>query len=332
MNQELKVSIVCDVFNHEKYLRETLDGFVFQQTNFLFEILVHDDASTDSSADIICEYEAKYPDLIKPVYQTVNQYSQNVPIDMTFQIPRIKGEYVAVCEGDDCWSDPLKLQKQVDFMDSHPEYSMCACGSVWYNLKTGLTENRRKWEEDRDVSLEEILLAHNGDFFQYASVMMRAEVFVTRPRWFNLFPIGDYPLSVFAALNGKIRLLADTMTVYRYYAENSWTVRMDNDEARAGVCRKMIDGLEALDEDTGYTHHETIHQRLLQHKYTLALMTHDYQALRSGELKAMYQARSPLKRVSDTIRCKYPKLYTKIGKPLARYVKSIKWKTNKTKS
>ncbi len=325
-DDQIMVSIVCNVYNHEKYLRDTLEGFMMQKTSFPFEVLVHDDASPDNSAEIIREYEAKYPDIIKPIYQTENQYSQKVPINLTFQIPRITGKYVALCEGDDYWTDPLKLQKQVEFLESHPEYSLCACGSVWHNLKTGIFENRNTLKEDRDLSLEEILLAFNGDFFQYASIVLKAEVFTNRQEWMRLFPIGDYPLTVHAALNGKIRVLADVMTVYRYYANNSWTVRMDNDAARARVSQRMIEGLEALDQATGYAHHETIHQRILRHKYTLALMTHDYQMLKSGELKAMYQARSSLNRISDTLRCKYPKLYALLGKPLARYLKSKQWK------
>ncbi len=331
MDQDIKVSIICNVYNHEQYVRDALEGFVTQKTDFPFEVLVHDDASTDGSADIIREYEQKYPDLIKPIYQSENQYSQKISITRVYQIPRIKGKYVATCEGDDYWTDPLKLQKQVDFLDNHPEYSLCACGNVWYNMKTGIYENRSVFKEDRDISLEEILLAFNGYFFQFASIVVKAEVFINRPQWMRMFPIGDYPLTVHAALNGKIRLLAEVMTFYRYYAANSWTVRTDNDVARAHISQRMIEGLEALDQATNYAHHEPIHQRILRQKYILALMTHDYQMLHSGELKEMYQARSSLERISDTVRCKYPKLYAKLGKPLARYLKSKKWQKNKTR-
>ncbi len=312
-------------------MRDALEGFVSQKTDFPFEVLVHDDASTDNSAEIIREYEEKYPDIIKPIYQTENQYSRKVSISVTFQIPRVRGKYVAVCEGDDCWTDPLKLQKQVDFLDANPDYSLCACGSVWHNLKTGVRQSRSAVSQDADLSLEEILLAFNGTYFQYASIVMKADVFINRPDWMRLFPIGDYPLTVHAALHGKIRLLADVMAVYRYYAAGSWTVRMDNDEARAHICRRMIEGLEALDKATDYAHHETVHKRILRHEYTLALMTHNYQALQSGELGKLFRARSLPHRMSDMIRCKYPKLYARLGKPLARLVKSKTWKASKAK-
>ena len=113
MNNHIMVSVICNVFNHEAYIRDALEGFVSQKTNFPFEVLIHDDASTDKSADIIHEYEAKYPNLIKPIYQTQNQYSRGGGITRKFQIPRVKGKYIAMCEGDDYWTDENKLQKQV---------------------------------------------------------------------------------------------------------------------------------------------------------------------------------------------------------------------------
>lgn len=111
------VSVICDVYNHGPYLKKCLDGFVSQQTTFLFEVLIHDDASTDNSQSIIEQYEKLYPNLIKPIYQKENQYSQKISIWKTYQFPRAKGKYIALCEGDDYWTDPLKLQKQVEVLE-----------------------------------------------------------------------------------------------------------------------------------------------------------------------------------------------------------------------
>lgn len=123
--QQIMVSVCCLVYNHEAFLRECFEGFVMQKTNFPIEILVHDDASTDHSTDIIREYTAKYPDLFKPIYQTENQYSKGVSISATYNFPRAQGKYIAMCEGDDYWTDPLKLQKQVDFLEEHDDYALC---------------------------------------------------------------------------------------------------------------------------------------------------------------------------------------------------------------
>lgn len=117
-SNDLIVSIRCLVYNHEPYLRQCLDGFVMQKTNFKFEAVVHDDASTDESAAIIREYAEKYPDIIKPIFETENQYSKHDGSLGRIMKEACIGKYVAMCEGDDYWVDPLKLQKQVDILEA----------------------------------------------------------------------------------------------------------------------------------------------------------------------------------------------------------------------
>lgn len=118
----MKVSICCLTHNHEKYIKDCLGGFLMQKTNFDFEILIHDDASTDRTQEIIKEYEEKHPSLIKPIYQVENQFSKGIKPTWTFNYPRAQGEFIALCEGDDYWTDPLKLQKQVDFLEGNEGY------------------------------------------------------------------------------------------------------------------------------------------------------------------------------------------------------------------
>ena len=122
---EIKVSIVCITYNQSGYIRDALDSFLSQKTTFEYEILVHDDASDDGTAEIIKEYEEKYPDKITAVLQKENQYSKGVKVATTYLYPIVKGKYVAFCEGDDYWVDDLKLQKQFDYMEKHNECSMC---------------------------------------------------------------------------------------------------------------------------------------------------------------------------------------------------------------
>lgn len=324
MEENIKVSVICNTYNHEKYIRDALEGFVSQKTDFAFEVLVHDDASTDRTADIIREYEAKYPELIKPVYQTVNQYTRKVKISRTFQEPRVKGKYIAICEGDDYWSDPLKLQKQFDFMESNPDYAMCVCSTVWQNMLTGKQENRTQVKQDMDIPLEDIILEKHGRIFQLASVFVKTEVWKSWPQWRLAFPIGDLPLAILAALNGKVRMLADTMTVYRWYTEGSWTARMDDDQRRANVSRRMIEGLAMLNEATDHRYDEVISQRIKRHKYILAVMTHDLKAIKSDELRDIYDSRVWYYRVAVQIRCRFPKFYSAVLKPLIRNTQDSK--------
>ncbi len=125
MKGQIQVTILCITYNHGPYIRNTLEHFVNQRVNFKYEILIHDDASTDSTADIIREYAEKYPDVFVPILQTENQYSKGVPI-IAKLYPKARGKYLAICEGDDFWPDLDKLQKQFDFLESHPEYSAVA--------------------------------------------------------------------------------------------------------------------------------------------------------------------------------------------------------------
>ncbi len=214
------VSILTLAYNHGRYLRECLEGIVSQKTDFKFELLIHDDASTDNTAAIIREYEQKFPDIIKPIYQTENQYSKGVKIGKTHLYPRAKGKYIAICEGDDFWIDPLKLQKQVDFMEANPEYSMCCTNIYRMEDKTG-----RKWcrfYKNRVITLNELMYQRNR--IATLSVMMRAElareyntVNETMPRW----PMGDMPMWIWMASKGDIYKLPDVTAVYRILDESA---------------------------------------------------------------------------------------------------------------
>lgn len=182
MTNDPLVSICCITYNHEKYIQQCLEGFLIQKTTFPFEILIHDDASTDRTADIIREYETKYPDIIKPIYQTENQYSKGVFISATYNWSRAKGKYIALCEGDDYWIDPMKLQKQVDFLEAHPE-----CGLVhteldhYYTVQKKYEKNHWKVNEVFNQSgdiYENLLVGYKGSMIYTCTACFRKELCV----------------------------------------------------------------------------------------------------------------------------------------------------------
>ncbi|MGH9463240.1 MAG: glycosyltransferase family 2 protein [Vicinamibacteria bacterium] len=146
------VSIYSLAYNHESFIRDCLEGFLMQKTTFPVEILIHDDASSDNTANIIREYEARYPRLIKPIYQTENQYSKGKGLPSILAYPGTRGQYLAVCEGDDYWTSPLKLQKQVDFLDGSNEYTFC-----WTRFNTLDSESGKTSPDE------------NGGYFQSSS-------------------------------------------------------------------------------------------------------------------------------------------------------------------
>lgn len=136
------VSISCITYNHAPYIKQCLDGFLMQKTTFSFEVLIHDDASTDGTTEIIKDYAQKYPEIIKPLYEEENQWIKGRRGSAEFNFPRAKGKYIALCEGDDYWIDENKLQMQVDFLESNPEYGMCYTNfNIYY-------QNKKKFEYD----------------------------------------------------------------------------------------------------------------------------------------------------------------------------------------
>lgn len=139
------VSILVVSYQHSNYIASCLQGLINQQCDFDFEILIHDDASTDGTQEIIKEFQEKYPDLIKPVFQTENQWSQNPgSINLRFNYPRARGKFIAFCDGDDVWSDQHKLQKQISFLKAHPECILVCSGYDLINKdikKTIIKEN-----------------------------------------------------------------------------------------------------------------------------------------------------------------------------------------------
>ena len=234
------MSICTLVYNHEPYLRECFDGILMQKTNFAFEVLVHDDASTDNSAAIIREYTAKYPNIFKPIYQTENQYSKGIKVNATYQYPRAKGKYIAICEGDDYWTDPLKLQKQVDFLESHPDYVMCSHRFKVFKQNDNLMEDDWYGEVPDGITYDLNSLIHGSWYNQPLTLVYRFEAL-------NVNEYLKYPNAKDATLvyhllkKGKGYLMPDVMAVYRIHSGGVWAgssvkVNMSNDfKNRIGI-------------------------------------------------------------------------------------------------
>ena len=216
-NRTCKVSVLCAAYNHEEYLRQTLDSFVNQKTDFPFEVLVNDDASTDSTGDIIREYAARYPEIIRPFYQKENLYSRRINLYDVVFFPACRGEYIAVCEGDDYWNDPEKLQLQVDWLDAHPEYSACVHNSIGR-----FTDQPDKvlfaQDGDRDIPFEQVVQGMSHAYHT-SSILARREFILNPPDYrdvaYHKGYFTDYAIGVRLGLSGKVRFLDRCMSVYR---------------------------------------------------------------------------------------------------------------------
>jgi len=215
-SSEILVSIQCITFNHKAYLRQALDSFLRQKTTFGFEIIVHDDASTDGTTEIVKEYASRYPDKVIPMYEEENQWKKTGMKPVFAMMTDIsKGKYIAYCEGDDFWQDDYKLQKQIDALESHPEASMCYTG--FQTVDEGgvpfYSEKYEKWnEEGHSGELFFDLLDHN--IVLTPTTMFRKEVFCTDI--YNKTPLRlDYFAFLAAAAIGELIYLPERTACYR---------------------------------------------------------------------------------------------------------------------
>jgi len=218
------VSICCITYNHENFIEDAIQGFLIQQTDFPFEILIHDDASRDNTAGIISEYAEAYPKLIKPMFQTVNKLSQGIRPNEVYNLPRVQGRYIAHCEGDDYWTDPLKLQKSIDFLKNNPSYIGCGhCVEVIdENGKAKTFAPFGSYRGDL-LTIEDQLKYNNiptlSLIFEnvWGSELVKVLGFLTA----GCLYIGDYPLKCLLLSKGKIKIFEQKMGVYRFITSGS---------------------------------------------------------------------------------------------------------------
>lgn len=212
------VTIRCLVYNHEPYLRQCLDGFVMQKTNFPFEAIVHDDASTDRSAEIIREYAEKYPDIIKPIFETENQYSKRNGSIRRIMNEHTRGKYVALCEGDDYWIDPLKLQKQVDFLESHPAYGLVYTDVNFYFQNKDVMKcnyiSSGKLKQSHDFA-EHLV---NAGYIAPCTWVYRRDFL---PKGAHQYVDGTFPLALDIWAQSKVFFLNEATAVYRHLSESA---------------------------------------------------------------------------------------------------------------
>lgn len=253
------LTIRCRTFNHVNFIRKCLDGFVMQQTTFPFVAIVHDDASTDGTADIVREYAEKYPDIIKPILQTENQYSKKDGSIGHILNAHTRGKYVALCEGDDYWTDPQKLQKQVDFMETHPEYSLvCSNATI---LSNGRELDWKRYDKSCDVPMKDVIVKR-GSWIYTASMLYRSELMNDYPDYARECHVGDYPLSIHLALRGKVYFIAEKMVTYRFMTQGSWSSSTKVNEAYFDVLLSEFRMLQGYDRDSNGIYHKYI-QRVI---------------------------------------------------------------------
>ena len=223
--KDLKVTVICVIYNQEKYLHKCLDSLAEQKTDFFFEVILHDDASTDSSAEIITDYCDRYPDIFVPILQKSNQYSQGIPFFKKL-LNEAKGEYIALCEGDDHWCDPYKLQKQYDYMKAHPECSMCVHNTIIHDLNE-VDADRKFMNEEVTGNVDYLNERQIFNFWvvHYSSYFIRNNYDIIPDEWSLFFWARDYVMLTVAYAHGRIGVLNDIMSVYNFNNKEGLTAQ-----------------------------------------------------------------------------------------------------------
>ena len=281
---EITVSVLCTAYNHEKYIRKCLEGFVQQKTNFAYEVLVNDDASTDTTPSIIREYEMTYPDIIKPLYQSDNLYSKGVKITRDILFPKSQGKYIAICEGDDYWIDPYKLQKQVDALEKNQDCSMCVC-----KVKIISEDETRVEGYFPDFPLDEGVITSEAFLnivlrkhaFQTSSYMLRADLYRCyakhTPEFVRICPVGDVTYLLYFGYSGNVYYCEDIMSYYRRGSIGGWSERIWSDRNRT---RRNFEGMvktyESFNRFSGGKYHNQCNQKVFLIKYYAAQDSKDY--------------------------------------------------------
>jgi len=263
------VSICCTTYNHEKYIHDTINGFIMQKTNFSFEILIHDDASTDKTADIIKKYSVHYSDLFLPIYQKINQYSQGIKPLSNFLFPRAKGKYIAFCEGDDYWTDPYKLQKQVDALERNNQIDICSHSVIKYDedLQTYTGKAGNNGSEQRIIPIEEVI-TNFGIVSPMSSIMIRN---IKIDEFVDLISGGVYGghgiMQVLWAHPHGILYIPEPMSTYRVNSAGSVTKNILNKkEYYLKVLVKRIESFRLLDIHFNHEYKDLFSYKILEIK------------------------------------------------------------------
>lgn len=301
MKDNIQVSVYCLAYNHEKYIRKTLEGFIMQKTNFNFEVIVHDDASTDKTPEIIKEYQIKYPNIIKPIIQKENQYSKGIKILETYILPKIKGKYIAACEGDDYWCDKNKLQKQFDAMEKNQEINFCV-HKIQIIEENG--EKTNSYYPNKEINVQylsskEFINIICEDFFQLSSYFWKTEVYkdyvYNAPKYKKLSDVGDMPLFLYLGSHSKqIIYFNEIMSCYRCSSVSSWTESLKNNKDKIYYHRNcMINMINKFNEETNYTYTDACENFKIR-EYIQCYM-------RTNDIKKIYKNKNYKKRFKEIL-------------------------------
>ncbi|MBC5710570.1 glycosyltransferase [Hungatella sp. L12] len=295
--KDIEVSVVCIAYNQEKYIAKMLESLLAQKTTFNYEILIHDDASKDKTQDIIRKYQKKYPETIKPILQTENQFSKGNNPNIMFNYPRVIGKYVAFCEGDDYWSDSNKLQLQYEALQKHTDCAICVHNTQCVS-NTGERINRSFPPVNIKggvITAQEYIkmeLCSIGWLFQTSSYFIRTEVIKKYVQEYNnVYPVGDLPLVLFSLHKGNCYYIPKSMSCYRTNSGGVMT-NLQDVTRKISHLKKMIAGHENFDKFTDYQYHADFQYAIQNYTFEILYLQGEYKRLLKFEHRQFFKQQS----------------------------------------
>ena len=310
------VSICCITYNHERYIGEALDSFLKQDCGFSYEILIHDDASKDGTRAVIESYQERYGDIIKPIFQTENQYQKGITNPSgVFNFPRARGKYIAMCEGDDFWIDMRKLRIQAEYMEAHPECSMYCHAARIVSMDDSFRElsQLRPFHNDGVLSAGSVISKPAN--FPTASLFFRTEYAKELPDWYYDCPVGDIPLQLFMLLKGNVYYSNRLMSAYRVGNEGSWNSMMAEGSRKETDLRwdRHFEAMEklyrAFDKDSGGRYKEFVAEAVERERFKAEVNKGNLRVCREEKNLKFFKELPPLQRSLVRLRLSWPGAY-----------------------
>lgn len=304
------VSIHCMTYNHKNLVKKALDGFLMQKTDFKYEILVHDDASTDGTQEIIKEYHKNYPEIIKPIYQKVNQYSKGVKVGHLNRL-RAKGDYIAYCEGDDYWTDEYKLQKQIDIMQSHPECVMCAHAAYKVDSITNDVVGEIRPLRFSGYLNETDIILSSGNYIPTSSYLVKADIGRKFETFQNMISAGDYCLNLLAIYFGKIYYIDEFMSVYHVNVKGShnYNAKRKDDMLKIDSANKRIEMLIEFNRFSDERFSSVINEKIKNLEFRVHCLNADRDNIKDIRYKELYLQLTRLQKFKLFIKSITPGFY-----------------------
>lgn len=313
MKTEPLVTVILPTHNHAPFIAQAIESVLEQETEYPFDILLHDDASTDGTADICRDYAVRYPDRITLIAQTVNQYQFDRRIQSHILFPLVKAKYTAILDGDDYWCDKQKLQKQVGYLEAHPDCTMCIGRADQVDASGKTIHKLAPYAQSRRVDINDMIVA-GGSFCSSGTIVAPTALLNAMPEFTMVTEVEDIPVHLWCAVEGYAWYFAERMAIYRATVPGSWSARQYAAalpvrlETHATV-RELLIGFDAY---TKGKYHDAFAHAIGYQEFEALCLTHDMKALKSPPYRAYYERLSAKRRARLWAEKLFPRLTARL--------------------